>query len=156
MGFLSQLRRRTSSSSLGEGRNGQDVREGNTRDEARSGSVPEASVADQRGNSKRETSAAVTVVSFLRMVLFTRSDGALMRRAAKVLHQQNLRVAAAKEEALHAQMLALMAQRAARDIAISWRESVYTGEPPEREDLDQMVRSLSDSVAYLEEHSEFE
>jgi hypothetical protein len=83
-------------------------------------------------------------------------DGALMRRAAEILRQQNLRIKDAKEEALYWQRHTLMAQRAARDIAISWRESVYIGESPEREDLDQMVRSLSDSVAFLEEHFEYE
>jgi len=90
------------------------------------------------------------------MTLFLKRDRELMERAAHVLRQQSLRVRAAREEALHWQMLTLMSQRAARDIAASWLESVDDGDEPDLDELRAMVISLSDSVSYLEEHFEYE
>lgn len=44
------------------------------------------------------------------------------------------------------------AQQTYRDLAISWRLSLEQPEIDVREDLDKMIRELSDQLAQLEEH----
>jgi hypothetical protein len=96
----------------------------------------------------------MSVVSFLRMTLFTRRDSELMRKAARIMREQGQSIQDARDEATHWRLLTLMSQRAARDVAISWLNSIDDGDQPEREDLEEMVSSLCDAVAYLEEHFE--
>jgi hypothetical protein len=98
----------------------------------------------------------MTVVSFLRMGLFTKRDSELMEQAARLLRRQGQSLQAARDEALHWQMLTLLSQRAARDVATSWLESLRIGEDPDIEDMEMMVCSLNDAVAFLEEHFEGE
>lgn len=96
----------------------------------------------------------MSVVSFLRMALFTRRDGQLMKQAAEMMREQGQCLQAARDEATHWRLLTLMSQRAARDVAISWLNSIDDGDEPERQDVEEMVSAFCDSVAYLEEHFE--
>lgn len=75
-----------------------------------------------------------------------------MRRAAEVMRTQGTRLRETKAERDHWQDLTLVSQRTARDVAMSWLESVEMEEEVDIEALREMANSLADAVAYLEEH----
>lgn len=97
-------------------------------------------------------------VSILWNMLFERFFGdsvrnaQLLRKAAATLEQQRDLLLEAGATITQWQDLALESQRSARDIAIAFRISMEKPEVDLRDDLDELIRSLSDSVAQLEEH----
>lgn len=82
---------------------------------------------------------------FLAYVLsYSRGDEDLLGSAVEAIQMQNAQI----EEW---QLLALNAQRAARDIAIAARVAMEKPECDVREEFDGLITELGDSVARLEE-----
>lgn len=78
-------------------------------------------------------------------------DPFLMREVASVLTEQTQALSIAMQQIAEWQELALNCCRSSRDLAIAWRVALEQPETDLRDDLDDLVRELSDHVARLEE-----
>ena len=96
------------------------------------------------------------MISLLRKVLAAnRLEGeylSMLRDAAELLQAQREMLKQSAQEIAVWQDRALTAQRATRDLAIAFRVQQETPDIDIRDDLDELVQDLSDSVARLEEH----
>jgi len=80
-------------------------------------------------------------------VIYWRAVSFLQRfRASVLLIRQR------ETEIEELQRSALALQVAARDLAIAWRLSIEAPEVDLRDDLDALIRDLSDQVAQIQEH----
>lgn len=80
-----------------------------------------------------------------------RSNFDLMHEAASIVAKQTAALHILSGQVDEAHLAALESQRAARDIAVSWRISMEQPEIDLRETIDALISDLSDQVAKLEE-----
>lgn len=95
------------------------------------------------------------VVSLLRMFFYRGrrmdQDAEMMREASELLRSQQEMLLAAAQEIGRWQEVALVSQKATRDLAIAFRVSQDVDGVDIRDDLDELVRELQDAVGLLEE-----
>lgn len=83
---------------------------------------------------------------------FEKEETSILVEASELIGTQADALVSAAKQIAEWQELALMCQRGTRDLAIAFRVAMETPEVDLRDDLDNLVRDLSDAVATLEEH----
>lgn len=79
-------------------------------------------------------------------------DALLLLEAADILKKQSDLLKCAAKQIDEWQMLALNSQRSTRELAIAFRLAQESPEIDIRDNLDALIRDISDSIASLEEH----
>lgn len=76
----------------------------------------------------------------------------VLKRAALLVNMQRELIRRKDAEIADLQRAALATQMATRDIALAWRVSMDSPEIDLRDDVDEMISALSDTICQLQEH----
>jgi hypothetical protein len=75
----------------------------------------------------------------------------LVRQASRLIQELNHQLLISQAENQNLRELLLITQRNSRDLAVAWRIHMEKPEEDLRDDVDRLIREISDGVAQLEE-----